>query len=577
VSRSRIEQKPGEPSEVDAATDAYTLGWYAINRLIRRGWSWSGYERNNAFLNLGNGTFVDDAVALGFDFPDDARALAVVDWDMDGAPDLFVTNRNTPRLRYLHAESGSGARTLALRLVQDAGELDAVGARVELEVKDSGADLAKRVQSVQAGSGYLAQSSAWLHFGLGPAGRPVRATVRWPRGGEETFAGFEGAGAYVLERGTGTARRFAPAAARAPVALLEAAPGSAPGLAPPRAPRGRRIVLASAVPMPRLAITASTGQPLELFGIKPGGAGTGTGRAILVNLWSSTCAPCRAELAEFAGRAGELQEADIAFLALAVDPDTAAARAVLDEVKWPFAWASASSTAIAVLDALQGALLDRDVQLPVPASFLVDAQGNWRALWIGRIDPDELFAARALLAFGCEEQRAAATPFPGRWLRPAGAFDPTYFEAKLRQRGLAAAADEFARAGIQVFATSPAKVLHGMGRDALAQGRVEDALQAFRRAVEADPRFFQAQFDLGFLYQQRGELPQAISAYRAALRLDPAHEEARFNLGLACLQSGDVASAERERASLAQRGSQLAAELARAIESVQAGTPPGGA
>jgi tetratricopeptide (TPR) repeat protein len=558
------------PARESEPTDAYTLGWRAINRLIRRAYSWSGNERNNAFLNLGEGTFVDVSAALGFDFPDDARALAVVDWDLDRLPDLFVTNRNGPRLRYLRNQAGAGNKSLALRLVDPQGELDAVGARVELELEGGAAP--RLVRSVQAGSGYLAQSSAWLHFGLGSAGRPLRAHVRWPRGEQETFTGLDGPGAFVLERGQGRAAPWAAAPSRAGEPSAE----PSAGLAARREPYGRRIVLASAVPMPRLAITPSEGEDLTLFGVNPGGTGTGTGRAILVNLWTSTCAPCRAELAEFATRGAELQEAGIAFLALALEEDLTAARAALDEAKWPFAWGAAPRETIEVLDALHGAILDTDLPLPVPASFLVDAQGNWRALWLGRIDPAEFVAARELLALSPDEQRARATPFEGRWLHAARPFDGALLEAKLRLRGLGTAADEYTRAGIQVLATSPAQVLHGMGRDALERGRVDDALQAFRRAAEADPRFFQAQFDLGFVHQQRGEFPEAIAAYRAALRIDPAHEDARFNLGLAFLQSGDVESAERERAALEQRGSALAAELAGAIETVRKGAPPGG-
>ena len=558
------------PVRTEEPDDDYVLGWKAINRLIRRGYSWSGNERNNAFLNLRDGTFVDVSAASGFDFPDDARALAVADWDLDGAPDLFVTNRNGPRLRFLRNRAGVGGRSLSLRLVQPDGDLDAIGARVELELEDG--SVQRLVRSVQAGSGYLAQSSAWLHFGLGTSGRSKRALVRWPLGEEEAFTGLDGPGSFLLERGKGRAERWTPGDSRAP--LAEPTPGEEAGLALLRDPHGRRIVLASSVPMPRLSVVSSDGSSLELFGIRPGGGGTGTGRAILLELWSRTCVPCLAELSEFARARAELEQAGIAFLALSVDEDASAAREVLAQIGWPFAWASAPRETIELLDALHGAILDRDLPLPLPASFLIDAQGNWRALWLGRVDPERLAEDRELLDLLPEEMRERATPFPGRWAYPAQGADLGFFEAKLRARGFTAAADEFARARIEIVESSPAKVLHGFGRAALERGKIAEAIENFRKATEADPRHFQAFFDLGFLYQQQGELLEAISAYRAALRIDPAHEEARFNLALAFLVREDFEAAERERAALEERGSALAPELAQALEIARAGQRP---
>ena len=69
------------------------------------GASWSGSERNNAFLNLGDGTFADASAVLGIDFMDDARAVVTTDWDGDGDLDVIsssdtggrcsISNRNS--------------------------------------------------------------------------------------------------------------------------------------------------------------------------------------------------------------------------------------------------------------------------------------------------------------------------------------------------------------------------------------------------------------------------------------------------------------------------------------------------
>ncbi len=542
----------------------YIRGWTTINRLVRRGYSWSGYERNNAFLNLGEGRFVDASFVTGFDFPDDGRAAAISDWDLDGDPDLFVTNRNTPRLRFLRNETESGGSSLWLRLVQPGGNGDAIGARVELELE--GGPAPRLVRGVRAGEGYLAQASAALHFGLGN-GRPKRAVVHWPRGGTEEFAGLDRGGSFVLARGTGRAAVRAPLD---PVASADPSLVDAASAAWPDGERGTRIVLASSVPMPKLTVRSSAGDELTLFGVKPGSAGTGTGRPVLLNLWTRDCASCRAELADVAARFMELDESGLAFLALCVDEDADAARAAMEELGWPFAWGFAPRETIEILDALHGALLDRETPLPLPASYFIDERGNWRVLWLGRVDVEALLADRELGSATPEEMRARATPFRGRWLRPAEAVDVGFFERKLAVRGLASTAEEFSQARIQVLQTSPANLLHEFGRGALERGRVEEAIENFRRAVEADPNHFQAFFDLGFVLHQRGELAEAIAAYRAALRIDPEHQDAHFNLALAQLAREDLEGAGRELAWLREKESALAQELERAIELARA-------
>ena len=67
-----------------------------LNRQTDEGVSWSGNERNVVFLNLGcqpapgsPPDFADVSALSGFDFPDDARALASIDWDFDGDVNLI--------------------------------------------------------------------------------------------------------------------------------------------------------------------------------------------------------------------------------------------------------------------------------------------------------------------------------------------------------------------------------------------------------------------------------------------------------------------------------------------------------
>ena len=124
-----------------------------LSRMVREGRSWSGRERNCSFLNTGSERFATVSAISGLDFPDDARAIGLVDWDQDGDQDLWVSNRNAPRLRFLRNDTPSGSHFLGLRLQGDGTTTnrDAIGARVEV----AGAAGRTLLKTLRAGEGFL--------------------------------------------------------------------------------------------------------------------------------------------------------------------------------------------------------------------------------------------------------------------------------------------------------------------------------------------------------------------------------------------------------------------------------------
>lgn len=62
--------------------------------------------------------------------------------------------------------------------------------------------------------------------------------------------------------------------------------------------------------------------------------------------------------------------------------------------------------------------------------------------------------------------------------------------------------------------------------------RWAEAVQAYRLAVEMDPSLFEAQYNLGLVAAETGNLPLALSAYEAALAIQPASADARYNFAL---------------------------------------------
>ena len=157
--------------------------------------TWSGYQKQRLFRNLGDGTFADVAAAAGVDNDLDGRGIGVADLDRDGRLDLVQTNARQPSLLYRNVSGGTG-RWIALRLTGGEGSnRDAVGARVT--VRAGGGSW---IREVDGGNGYASQSSLTVHVGLGAAERVDAVEVRWPSGRVETIEGRDGASAVPLDR-----------------------------------------------------------------------------------------------------------------------------------------------------------------------------------------------------------------------------------------------------------------------------------------------------------------------------------------------------------------------------------------
>ncbi|MDE0821906.1 MAG: ASPIC/UnbV domain-containing protein, partial [Opitutales bacterium] len=112
---------------------------------------------------MGNGKYANISSVSGLDLIDDGRALAHCDWDWDGKPDFWTTNRTGPRIHFLHNQMESSNNFISIRLKGTKSNRDAIGARIELII---GKEHPPIIKTLQGGSGFLSQSSKWLHFGI---------------------------------------------------------------------------------------------------------------------------------------------------------------------------------------------------------------------------------------------------------------------------------------------------------------------------------------------------------------------------------------------------------------------------
>ena len=69
-----------------------------------------------------------------------------------------------------------------------------------------------------------------------------------------------------------------------------------------------------------------------------------------------------------------------------------------------------------------------------------------------------------------------------------------------------------------------------LGESLRLRGRVDDAAEAYREAVEVNPEYAQAHVMLGVSLASLGDMDGAVEAYRQALEIDPGNATGHFNL-----------------------------------------------
>ena len=82
-----------------------------------------------------------------------------------------------------------------------------------------------------------------------------------------------------------------------------------------------------------------------------------------------------------------------------------------------------------------------------------------------------------------------------------------------------------------------------LGRALDAANRLDDAVDAYRRAATADPRSPVAANNLGSVLERTGHLDEAVSAFRRAVRLDPQSPVFEYNLGVVLEKQGNRSAA----------------------------------
>ena len=484
MSQSPLGEEP-EPGST------YLDAFGELAQRIRTGASFSGRERNCAFLNLGGESFADASAALGLDLAQDSRGIALCDWDHDGDIDLWMTNRTAPRLQFMRNENAAaGKNSVAFLLVGDpqgGSPLDAAGARLVLSA--SGTD---RVQTVHLGDGFLSQSSRWLHFGLGESDKIDRVVVHWPAGNAEEFEGTETGGRYVLKQLTGKA-------------VASQSKGS-------RVIEIRELELPKPTALARIWLSEPADLPNNLtLPHLPNGP-------VLLNLWASWCAPCLAELKAF-GAVDGLPIVPINIENLEGNEVISAkeAKAILNSAGIEQAGGFADTKLIEELNKVITDRIYRHRNLPLPASFLLDKNRRIRAIYKGKGEVATIVADLEKLSEVNINPKDAAVPFPGRWSDGIFKKHPIAVASTYREGGY----DDDARDYLQ---RSLAKIggedtggnlrladihmrLGDIDRDA---GKHESAINHYRQAIAGNPQLMPARIFLTLSLAEAGHSKEAL-------------------------------------------------------------------
>ena len=505
----------------------YRQGWKALNRLLHEDRSFSGNERNCAFLNCRGTGFADISSASGFDFPDDSRAVTAVDWDFDGDLDLWMTARTAPRLRFLRNDLAANLNWVAVKLSGN-GETtnrDAVGARVQLYLKNQQVPL---IRTVHAGDAFLSQSSGWLHFGLGPNASIEKLLVRWPGGTQESISGIEPGERFLVTQGVAAAKSWSPPSNRKSLTPL-------PPVFPEPEPSAR-IVLSARLSPPPVYIQSENGVS-ELTADRLKGP-------LLINLWASWCAPCISELREWTAAESRIRSKGLRIHVLHADPEnTVAARRALAKLKFPFDADNTTSQTVRNLDLFQRSLLDRWLPMPVPGSFLLDRYGRVAVVYKGPISVDQLLADVDLLDVDPNLWRDHSVPFPGQWVGPPPDVDPLRVNSQFVDHNEITEGLTYLQRHVVVAETVP-----GTSRKELAdihfiigiilqeRKNTEAALEALEKARVMNPQDFRILSELGSILIKLTRYEEALTHLNAALKINAGDVQLKRFLGKAHFQ-----------------------------------------
>jgi Flp pilus assembly protein TadD/peroxiredoxin len=538
---------------------AYEHGWNALNELIRSDASWSGHERNVAFANNRDGTFSEVSGAIGLDFPEDGRSFVLADLDHDGRLELILKNRNAPQLRILHNAMEDIGDSIVFRLSGTKSNRDAIGAAITVET-----GTLSQTRYLQAGSGFLAQHSKEVFFGVGKPEGTIRVTIRWPSGLSQRFEDLPVNHRIEIEEGATTfiAKPFA-----APNPSFAQA-GAPPKLEP--LPSQVDTWLIEPLMAPEFSLPDLTGSMRDLRALR--------GSFVLLNFWATTAPLCSDQLRLLHRHQSAFAANQLEIFAVSVDEaeDLGKARSFAAQEKFSFPLVFATADVAGIYNIIYRYLFDRRRDLAIPTSFLLDRDGMIVKVYQGPITPEYLLEDIRSIPTTAAGRMQKALPLGGVLYQ--GQFqrnDFTYGVALFQHGYLEQAAESFQQAVAakpndpegyynlgtlslrrndfkqareylqQTLKLRPnyPQAWNNLGMMAAQEGHPDEAIQSFQQSLLLRPTYVIALLNLGNVYRRQGAFEKAQDCLNRALEIEPDNPEVNYSLGMFYVQQGQMQNA----------------------------------
>ncbi len=467
-------------------SEGYQDAWNAINEFIRADHSWSGYQRNNFYVNNRNGSFTEAAGIFGLDFLDDSRAFALADLNHDGRLEVILKNRTAPQIRVLQNQMTPLGLTIGFSLRGTKSNRDAIGAVIEL-VRSTG----RQRRAVSAGSGFLMQHTKDVFFGLGDDETPVRVEIHWPSGAVQAFEHLPPGHRIEIVEGSPTCKvvPFAQAS------NLPPAPGSHENEVLPGA---SETWLVEPILAPEFSLPDQHGKMQSLKDCR--------GQPLLLVFCKTGCLPSQQQLQAIQALWPEWKLKKLQLLAIGVDsPQRPAAEGQTGTgLELSFPVLAADETTRGVYNIFHRYLFERHRDMVLPTAFLLDSDAAVVKVYSELTNYAHVLRDWQSAPDGAEARQARSLPFPGHYLGKG--MHHNYFT---------------------------------YGVAFLRYGYLDQALLSFQQAIERDPSYAAAYYNIGLIYLRKNEVEQARTNLQKAVDLDPANANVWNNLGVACGDAGD--------------------------------------
>jgi tetratricopeptide (TPR) repeat protein/peroxiredoxin len=505
-------QVVAKSSEDATPSLAYERGWNAINELVRSDSTWHGYARNVMFLNNRDGTFTEASGAVAMDFLEDSRSFALADIDHDGRLEVILKNRNAPQVRILHNAMKDIGQAISFRLRGTKSNRDAIGTAITVEAGDL-----RQTKYLQAGSGFLAQHSKELFFGIGNSGAILSATVRWPSGLTQVFEHLPANHRVEIEEGSGTyaAKPFA----AAPPAYANPAPPLKLDPLPDKA----ETWLIEPLKAPEFSLPDSAGNLHKLSSFRDS--------LVLLTFWATTAPLSLDQLKLLDRHSTSLTANHLRILAINVDDAQSiqSARSFAAQ-RFSFPLLFATDEVAGIYNIIYRHLFDRRRDLPIPIAFLLDRDGMIVKVYQGSFSPDQLSAEIASIPPDAKTRMLKALPFPGLLVQDSFLRNDFTYGVAMYQHGYF---DQAAESFQQVITAKPdnADAYYNLGTLNLRRNNFEQARGYLEQTLKLRPNYPEAWNNLGMMNAQQGRADEAIQDFQQSITLRPNYATAYLNLG----------------------------------------------